>query len=97
MIILFDGVRMSIPNWKPSPNRALIEFSRIAFPIIVLPRNDRADFAHDFGHLCFGGSIQISRHSHLELDLLFHLLCHFLFSFLSSSLFFFIFFFVGSV
>ena len=28
---LFHGVRISIPNWKPSPNRTSIGFSQIAF------------------------------------------------------------------
>ena len=46
-IILFDGVRKDIPNWKPSPNRALIGFSQIAFPITVLPKDDRADFVQE--------------------------------------------------
>ena len=35
-ITLFHGVRKNIPNWKPFPNRAAIEFSQIAFPITVL-------------------------------------------------------------
>ena len=70
------GVRITIPNWKPSPNRFPIELSRIAFPITVLPKDDRTDFAqeerlglsildHDLGHLCRGGRIQISGHSDL--------------------------------
>ena len=32
-ITLFDGVRTSILNWKPFPNRAVIGFSQIAFPL----------------------------------------------------------------
>ena len=39
----FHGAQISIPNCKPSPNRALIGFSQIAFPIIVLPKDDRTD------------------------------------------------------
>ena len=39
----FDGVRISIPNWKPFPNHAAIGFSQIAFPIIVLPEDDHID------------------------------------------------------
>ena len=39
----FHGVRVSIPNWKPSPNRTSIGFSQIAFPITVLPKDDRTD------------------------------------------------------
>ena len=31
-ITLFHGVRISIPNWKPSPNRTSIGFAQIAFP-----------------------------------------------------------------
>ena len=46
-ITLFDGVRISIPNWKPSPNRVAIGFPQIAFPITVLPRDDRTDFAQE--------------------------------------------------
>ena len=64
-ITLFHGVRISIPNWKPSPNRVSKGFSQIAFPITVLPKDDHTDFAqeerlgpsildHDFGHLCRG-------------------------------------------
>ena len=73
-IILFHGVRISIPNLEPSPNRAAIGFSQIAFPMIVLPKDDRIDFAqeerlgssildHDLGHLCRGRRIQMSGHS----------------------------------
>ena len=43
-ITLFHGVRISIPNWKPFPNRAVNGFSQIAFPITVLPKDDRTDF-----------------------------------------------------
>ena len=46
-IILFHGVRMSISNWKPSPNRISIGFSRNAFPITVLPKEDHTDFAQE--------------------------------------------------
>ena len=42
-ITLFHGVRISIPNWKPSPNRAAIGFSQTAFPTTVLPKDDRRD------------------------------------------------------
>ena len=44
---LFHGVRKSIPNWKPFHNRASIGFYQIAFPIIVLPKDDRTDFAQE--------------------------------------------------
>ena len=51
-------------------------FSQIAFPIIVLPKDDRTDSAqeeqlgsstldHDLGHLCRGRRIQMSGHSDL--------------------------------
>ena len=43
----FHGVRKSIPNWKPSPNRAAIGFSQIAFPITVLPKDDHKDCAQE--------------------------------------------------
>ena len=46
-ITLFDGVRISIPNWKPSRNCISIGFSQIAFPITVLPKDDCADFAQE--------------------------------------------------
>ena len=53
------------------PNRAAIGCSQIAFPIIVLPKDDRTDSAqeehcssldHDLGHLCRGRRIQMSGH-----------------------------------
>ena len=43
----FHGVRISIPSWKPSPNRTSIGFSQIAFPITVLPKDDLKDFAQE--------------------------------------------------
>ena len=43
----FDGEQRDIPNWKPSPNRAAVGFSQIAFPIIVLPKDDHTDFAQE--------------------------------------------------
>ena len=46
-IILFHNVRISIPNWKPSPNRTSIGFSQTAFPIRVLPKDDGTDFAQE--------------------------------------------------
>ena len=46
-ITLCDGVRISIPNWKHSPNRALTGFSQIAFPIVVLPEDDHTDSAQE--------------------------------------------------
>ena len=45
--ILSHGVRISIPIWKLSPNRISIEVSQVAFPIIVLPRDDHTDFAQE--------------------------------------------------
>ena len=39
----FHDVQRDIPNWKPFPNRAAIGFSHIAFPIIVLPKDDHTD------------------------------------------------------
>ena len=47
VITPFHGVRISIPNWEPSPNRVLIRFSQIVFPIIVLPKDDHEDFAQE--------------------------------------------------
>ena len=46
-ITIFHGVRISIPNWKPSPNRTPKGFSQIAFHIIVLPKDDHTDFAQE--------------------------------------------------
>ena len=46
-ITLFHGVRISIPSWKPSPNSTSIGFSQIAFPITVLPEDDRTDSAQE--------------------------------------------------
>ena len=43
----FYGVRISIPNWKPSPNRTSKGFSQIAFPITVLPKDDRTDSSQE--------------------------------------------------
>ena len=42
-IILFHDVRLSIPNWKPSPICISIGFSQIALPITVLPKDDHID------------------------------------------------------
>ena len=44
---LGHGVRISILNWEPSPNRTSIGFSQIAFPIAVLPKDDSTDFAQE--------------------------------------------------
>ena len=46
-INLFHGVRMSIPNWKPSPDRTSIGFSQIAFPMTVPPKDDHTDFVQE--------------------------------------------------
>ena len=43
----FHGVRISIPNWKPSPNLTQIEFSQVAFHITVLPKDDHTHFAQE--------------------------------------------------
>ena len=43
----FWVLRVSIPSWKPSPNRVAIGLSQIAFPIIVLPKDDHKDFAQE--------------------------------------------------
>ena len=75
-IILFHDVHRDIPNLEFSPSHVSIGFSQIAFPIIVLPKDDRTDFLsrgttgssildHDLGHLCRGRRIQMSGHSDL--------------------------------
>ena len=43
----FLGVQISTPNWKLFPNRTSIGFSHIAFPIIVLPKDDHTDFVQE--------------------------------------------------
>ena len=67
----FHGVRISIPNWKPSPNRVSKGFSQIALPITVLLKDDHTDFVqkerlglpYSFGYLCRGRRIHMSGHS----------------------------------
>ena len=44
---LLLGQRVSIPNWKPSPQPFFKELSRIALPITVLPKDDRTDFVQE--------------------------------------------------
>ena len=46
-IVLFHDLRISTPNLELFPNCVLKELSRIAFPIIVLPEDDRTDFAQE--------------------------------------------------
>ena len=71
---LFYDAPISIPNWKPSPNSAAMEVSRITFHIKmkVLPKDDRSGFKgttvssildNDLGHLCRGKRVQMSGHS----------------------------------
>ena len=45
--ILFHDVQRDIPNLEFSPSHVSIGFSQIAFPIIVLPKDDRTDSAHE--------------------------------------------------
>ena len=44
-IILFHDVQRDIPNLESSPSHVSIGFSQIAFPIKVLPKDDRTDSA----------------------------------------------------
>ena len=37
----------TFPIWKPSPNRTSIRCSQIAYPITVLAKDDRKDFAQE--------------------------------------------------
>ena len=46
-MILFHGVRKSVPKLKPSPNRTSIGFTRIAFPTTILPECDRSYFVQE--------------------------------------------------
>ena len=72
-IILFHDAQRDIPNLEFSPSHASIGFSQIAFPIIVLPKDDRTDsfqgtigssiLDHDLGHMRRGRRIQMSGHS----------------------------------
>ena len=75
-IILFHDEQRDIPNLEFSPSHVSTGFSQIAFPIIVLPKDDHTDFAQeerlhssildrDLGHLCRGRRIQMSGHSDL--------------------------------
>ena len=64
----------TFPIWN-FPIHVSKGFSQVAFPTIVLPKDDHTDFAqeerlglpywHDFGHLCRGRRIQMSGHSDL--------------------------------
>ena len=64
-----------IPIWKPSPSHVSIRFSQIAFPTIVLPKDDRTDSAQEeqlglpywtmIWAICRGRRIQMSGHSDL--------------------------------
>ena len=73
-IILFHDVPSDIPNLEFSPSHVSIGLSQIAFAIIVLPKDDRTDFAQEerldlrhwtmsFAILCRGRRIQMSGHS----------------------------------
>ena len=46
-IILFDDERRDIPNLEFSPIHVSIGFSQIAFPIIVLLKDDHTDFVQE--------------------------------------------------
>ena len=72
----FPDVQRDIPNLDFFPSHVSIGFSQIAFPIIVLPKDDHTDSSqrgttgssildHDLGHLCRGRRIQMSGHSDL--------------------------------
>ena len=45
--ILFHDEQRDIPNLEFSPIHVSIGFSQIAFPIIVLPKDDHTDFAQE--------------------------------------------------
>ena len=46
-IILFHDEQRDIPNLEFSPIHVSIGFSQIAFPIIVLPKDDHTEFAQE--------------------------------------------------
>ena len=73
-IILFHDEQRDIPNLEFSPIHISIGFSRITFPIMVLPKYDRTDSAQEeqlglpywtmiLANLCRGRRIQMSGHS----------------------------------
>ena len=71
-ITLFQGKRMSIPNWKPSPNRIFSNWLSHNSPAKGWPYRFRSRgttrssiLDHDFGHVCRGRRIQMSGHSDL--------------------------------
>ena len=43
----FHDAQRDIPNKEFFPSHVSIEFSQIAFPIIVLPKDDGTDFAQE--------------------------------------------------
>ena len=43
----FLGLQVNSPNLEPFPKRVPIELSRIVMHIIVLPEDDRTDFAQE--------------------------------------------------
>ena len=47
ILAFFQSVQIGIPNFELSPKRTSIGFSQIAFPITVLPKDDRTDFAQE--------------------------------------------------
>ena len=70
----FSRRTKNIPNLEFFPIHVSIGFSQIAFPILVLPKDDRTDSAqeertgssildHDFGSLCRGRRIRMFKHS----------------------------------
>ena len=46
-LVLFLGLQISILNSELFPNRVPVERSRLAFPIIDLPEDERTDFAQE--------------------------------------------------
>ena len=46
-MILFHDVQRDIPNLEFSPSHVSIGFSQIAFPIVVLLKNDHTDFGQE--------------------------------------------------
>ena len=77
-IILFHYVQRDIPKLEFYPSHVSIGLSQIAFPIIVLPKDDHTDsfqeerlgltyWTHDLGHLCRGRRIQMSGHYDLRI------------------------------
>ena len=71
--VLFVSLQINTPNLN-FLNRVLLELSRIGFPIIVLSKDDRTDFAQeepvDFPHWTMISATCVSVDASKDLDIL---------------------------